>query len=150
MSSNKDILSNFAESILPEVKKVAGRFSDSISYEADENVLVIYGSPYISVLWKGRKPTSAGAKKGNPTLFQIIRKWVDKVGIVPYADQFGRTPSRDGLAWVITRSIHERGTLLYRNGGKPNPFNEVFKDNLINKLLSLLSNKYFEEVKLLD
>jgi hypothetical protein len=141
MQQNKNIFSNFAETVIPKLKEVAGRFGNSIEYKADDNVLIIWGSPFISVLWKGRRPTTSGAKKGNPTLQQIIRKWIDEKGIVPYNEI-----SRDSLAFLITRSIHQKGTLLYQQGGKENPFNKVLTDESINNLLSLLTDKYYSEV----
>ena len=141
MGLNTTIFSNFAEKVLPELKKEAGRFADSIEYKADDNVLIIWGSPFISVLWKGRRPTSSGAKAGNPTLKQIIRKWIDEKGIVPYDNI-----NRDSLAFLITRSIHEKGTLLYQKGGKENPFNKVLTDSSINNLLSLLTDKYYSDI----
>jgi hypothetical protein len=146
MSTNKSIFSSFADNILPELKKVSGRFENSIEYRAEEDLLIIWGSPYIEVLWKGRGKTKNGHKAGTPTLREIIRKWIDEKGIIPYAMKDGTTPSRSTLAFFITRSIHEKGTLLYQNGGKENPFNKILTNNSINNLLSLISDKYYMQI----
>ena len=146
MGLNTTIFSNFAEKVLPELKKEAGRFADSIEYKADDNVLIIWGSPFIGVLWKGRGKTVNG-NNGGPTLRSIIRKWIDEKGIIPYANEkTGIVPTRDTLAFFITRSIHEKGTLLHQKGGKENPFNKVLTDISINNLLSLLTDKYYSDI----
>ena len=141
-----NILKQFAEKIVPEIEAVSGRFADSIEFEVDKDGLEITASPYITTLIDGRPPTSIGAKKGSPTLQQIIRAWIDEKSIVPTPNQAGKTPSKESLSWAISQSIHKYGDLLYQRGGGNNIFEGVITEDRLNSLLNLIGEKYFNEI----
>jgi hypothetical protein len=142
MRSDKEILEQFASSIIPELQKVSGRFADSIQAEYTAFGLDITASPFIRVLIDGRAPTRSGARKGSPTLQQIIKKWISDKGISSYADKNGRFPTPDQLSWAISNSIHKRGTLLYQRGGGNNIFDSIITKDRINALLALFTENY--------
>lgn len=147
MRTNKEILQQFADVIVPEMKAVSKRFADSIEAEVTETSLVITASPYINVLIDGRGPTRAGAPKGNPTLQQIIRKWIDDKGITPRVDKSGRLPTKDQLSWAISKSIHLYGDRLYQRGGGNNIYDSIITPQRIDNLLSLLADQYYTIIK---
>jgi hypothetical protein len=133
----KAILAGFAErtieGIRSRIPNVTGRMSESLGYRIDEDGLTIFSSEkYFTVLETGRKPTSAGASKGNPTLRESILEWIKNK---PIASDI----NPKSLAFLIARKIHEEGSLLYRQGGKSGVIsdfinNERIKEDLINNL----------------
>lgn len=147
MRTNKEILQQFADVIVPEMKAVSKRFADSIEAEVSESTLLITASPYIRTLIDGRGPTSLNAVKGNPTLQQIIRKWIDEKGITPRIDKNGRLPTKDQLSWAISKSIHMYGDRLYQRGGGNNIYDSIITPQRIDNLLSLLADQYYTIIK---
>ena len=146
MLSNKEIFQQFADKVVPELKSVSKRFANSIESEVTNNELKIVASPFIRTLIDGRRPTSPTAPKGNPTLQQIIRKWIDEKSITPKANSKGNIPTKDQLSWMISKSIHVKGDLLYQRGGGNNIFDSILTPQRIEDLLTLLSNKFYTEV----
>lgn len=129
------------------MKAVSKRFADSIEAEVSESTLLITASPYIRTLIDGRDPTSLNAVKGNPTLQQIIRKWIDEKGITPRIDKNGRLPTKDQLSWAISKSIHMYGDRLYQRGGGNNIYDSIITPQRIDNLLSLLADQYYTIIK---
>jgi hypothetical protein len=147
MSTNKEIFDQFTNTIVPELQKVSGSFfGKSIEVESNENSMTIYASPFISVLWNGRKPTSFGAKSGNPTLQKSILSWINNKGIGGKTNKDGKIPTSEQLSWAISKSIHLNGTKLYQQGGKQNIFDTILTSNRIDNLLSLISDKYYIQI----
>lgn len=146
MVTNKEIFDQFTNTIIPELKKVSGSLGSTMYAENTENSLTIYASPFISVLWKGRKPTSMGAKTGTPTLQQAILSWIKKKGITGKANAQGNVPTEEQLSWGISKSIHMHGTKLYQQGGKTNIFEPILTSNRIDNLLNLIGQRYYVQI----
>ena len=150
MLSNKEIFQQFADKVVPELKSDSKRFANSIESEVTNNELKIVASPFIRVLIDGRRPTSPTAVKGNPTLQQIMRKWIDDNSITPKIDKNGNIPTKDQLSWMFSNSMHVKGDLLYQRvskGGQKNLiFDSILTPQRIEDLLTLLSNKFYTEV----
>lgn len=149
MTTNAEIFKQFADNVLPELRKAARRFADSVEPEYDEKHLTIFASPYISVLIDGRPPTRSGARTGSPTLQQIIRKWIDEKSIIP-REKNGVVPTLDQLSWAISKSIHTKGDLLYQRGGGANVFDTIITENRLNNVLNLLGEKYFTQISAIN
>jgi hypothetical protein len=145
--TNEEIFKQFSETIIPELQKVSGRFANSITADYNEETLTISASPFIRVLIDGRRPTSANAKTGSPTLQQIIRKWIDEKGITPKAKANGIIATKEQLSWAISKSIHVNGTLLWQRGGGNNIFDPILTPQRINNLLNLLANQYYVSIE---
>lgn len=146
MSTNKEIFDQFTNTIIPELKKVSGSLGSTMYAENTENSLTIYASPFISVLWNGRKPTSFGAKSGSPTLQKAILSWIKNKGITGKANKQGNVPTSEQLSWGISKSIHLNGTKLYQQGGKPNIFEPILTSNRIDNLLNLIGQRYYVQI----
>jgi hypothetical protein len=69
-------------------------------------------------------------KNGKGILRGIIRQWIDDKGITP--DE-GMT--KDTLAFLITRAIHQRGTLLHFLGERREIYTTVLTESAITQLL---------------
>jgi len=142
LSSLKEIFQRFIDEVEPQIKQVVGSFAPTIESEVKDYSFTIYASPYIRVLIDGRKPTSQGASKGNPTLQMVILDWIRRKSIQP--DKPNMT--QEGLSWAISKSIHKRGTLLYQRGGGNRIFDNILTVDKEEKLLSLISDFYFIQI----
>jgi len=142
LSSLKEIFQRFIDEVEPQIKQVVGSFAPTIESEVKDYSFTIYASPYIRVLIDGRKPTSQGASKGNPTLQMVILEWIRRKSIQP--DKPNMT--QESLSWAISKSIHKRGTLLYQRGGGNRIFDNILTVDKEEKLLSLISDYYFIQI----
>jgi len=142
LSSLKEIFQRFIDEVEPQIKQVVGSFAPTIESEVKDYSFTIYASPYIRVLIDGRKPTSPGAAKGNPTLQMVILDWIRRKSIQP--DKPNMT--QESLSWAISKSIHKRGTLLYQRGGGNRIFDNILTVDKEEKLLSLISDYYFTQI----
>lgn len=141
---DREILDQLASVIVPELQNLSKSFAPTIGSEIKETStgfeFIIYGGKYIGVLVDGRKPTSTGAKKGNPTLQQIILAWIESKGITPRPTDSGKIPTTTELSWAISKSIHENGTRLYQMGGGNNIFDTIITNARIDNVLNLLGD----------
>lgn len=145
--SDQEILQQFVDKITPEIQTAVKRFGPSIESKVTPTSATIYGSPYIQTLIDGRPPTSSGAKKGSPTLQQIILQWIGTKGIQPTPTASGRIPTVEQLSWAISKSIHKKGDLLYQRGGGNNIFESIITPDRINNLLNLFEKKALTDVE---
>jgi len=118
----------------------SGRTANETRYEVNENALYVWGAGHIFVLETGRKPTERAGS--GETLLVRIRKWIDEKPIIPYGDI-----SKDSLAYLFTRRIHEQGTLLHQMGGKSGILSEVINKERTDKLLQQLLFNFKAVVK---
>jgi len=151
MSRINAILEQFSADIMPEILTASKRFAPTVTSELKTNAngttLTISGSPYLSTLWEGRRPTSPSAPKGSPTLQQILLEWIKSKSIVPKALPNGNIPTLEQLSWAMAKSMHKKGDLLYQRGGKNNSFDYVFTKSRIDGLINLLSDEAFKNLE---
>lgn len=137
------ILARYAAALTEDIKeaipKVTGKTADSVTPRVYDKGFEISANASLVTLIDGRKPTSS-TTAGNPTLKEIILQWIkDK----PLAIPEGFT--EETLAFVIARSIHNKGTRLYQLGGGNNLFKTVITDARIDLLVAQLAeNKAIE------
>jgi hypothetical protein len=111
-----------------------GHAEDSLFYRIEENRLIIGSTwAYITVLEDGRKP----GKFAPP---QVIEKWIDDKPL-------GTDISRKSLAYLINRSISEKGSLLYRQGGKSGVLSDTLNRDFVHQHLTIpLKDAVIDEV----
>jgi hypothetical protein len=145
----KELFEQFAKETVPQLQVVAGsHFGKSITYVADEKHLEIVGSPFLSVLVDGRRPTSPNAKTGSPTLQESILAWIQAKGITAKPNESGKIPTQTSLSYAIAKSIHKRGTMLYwKYGGGNNIFDRILTDDRVNNLLNQIPEFYKKDVE---
>jgi hypothetical protein len=81
-------------------------------------------------------------KKGNKGMLRkIIRQWIDDKGITPDGKM-----TKDDLAFVITRAIHQRGTLLHLLGETRAIQSAVITDKRINSITDKIKYEVQNEV----
>ena len=143
MDNSGKIIEQFGISLTADIKKAipsaSGKTADSVNVEYKKDKkgkitgFVIRGGSQIGALIDGRKPTSSGAKKGNPTLQQSILEWIKARSIKPKEASM----SEVSLSWAISKSIHKKG---YR--GKGNIFADVITKSRFDSLTkTLISSK---------
>lgn len=135
-----ELLQSFAARFIDDVRDsmnasgvtASGNFNQSLMAEITPNTVVVTGAAYAGAIERGRKPTTSG---GDGSLRTLIRRWIDDKGITPQGNI-----SKDSLAYLITRKIHQQGTLLYRGTdyyGRTKPskvITGVIEDGRIDKL----------------
>jgi hypothetical protein len=93
-----------------EPVKASGRTAASIHAVATDTTLEVLAHRSIGTLEYGRAPTSSGAPKGNPSLFEAIKEWALIRGIISNIND----RKEMGIVYAITKKIHNEGTLLYK------------------------------------
>lgn len=155
MDQREELLKQFGSILVEEIKPLAKRFSDSVVAETTNKSLAIKASKYISTLVDGRRPTSAGALKGSPTLQEILLDWIKANSITPRESNM----SQLALSWAMATSMHHYGDRLYQQGGGRNIFAEVLNENRFTSFASMVGDqekrviaesafKKFDELKL--
>lgn len=146
------LIKSFAEKYIADVRTsmdnkgvtASGNFNRSLQYRQTVDTLIIEGPAYAGAIESGRKPSEGG----QGVLRAIIRKWIDVKGITPT----GKI-SKDSLAYLITRKIHQEGTMLYSGRdyyGRTKPskvIQGVTEDGRIEKLSQELIFKIIDQVK---
>ena len=88
--------------------------------------------------WKfveqGRGKTKSSTK-GQPPLIESIKKWMRARGIRPE----GGTKGFNSLAFVITRRIHQEGTLINRLGERRDIYSSVVTQERIDKIINKIA-----------
>ncbi len=157
MQNSNDVLISFGERLVVEIKSAlqnknltghgasvaTGNLLSSIRYEVKENELLILGNSYIEYLEYGRRKTVNG-NDGGRTVKERIREWIDVKGITP-----DDGISKDSLAFLIARKIHEEGTLIYRKnqGESSGLLADAINDELINDMEEALLYAFSTAVK---
>ena len=141
MQTDEQIINELMERLIKGVKEslpnVSGKTANSVKGSVDKNKLgfQITGGLQIGALVNGRKPTSAGAKKGSPTLQEMIYDWVKAKSIQPRESSMTQLQ----LSWAISQSIHKNG---YK--GDTRLFDDVLNGTSINEAASkFLTNRAF-------
>ena len=104
------IIKQFAENLEKDIKKAVpvatGSTRDSVHtvFRKEEGFDIYIGSQ-INQIIDGRKPTSPGAKKGDPTLQERMLEYIRAKSIRP--KESGMTDVQ--LSWVFANSIHKKG-----------------------------------------
>ena len=111
MGVQQDLLQKLGETLVMKFRasiepvKASGRTAASIHAVATDTTLEVLAHRSIGSLEYGRKPTSSGATKGNPTLYEQILDWMQYRSV--FAGLKGN--ERKSVAYAITKKIHEKG-----------------------------------------
>jgi hypothetical protein len=142
MATTRELLESFGQQLFIEAKAVSKGFAREMELKIDEKSITILGSPYTPVLWKGRRPTKFGAKKGDPTLQETILEWIKRNNIKPNQPNV----SDIALSWAMAKSIHMYGTKLYQQGGKQNVYDAILTKDRINSFSTLIVDSFGKDL----
>lgn len=116
-------------------KNATGKTSTSLRYSVTDNgtkaTLRVIGKPFFAVVETGRKPTPQ-YKKPSEEFVASIKEWMDAKG-------------KTGSAYGIAKSIHAKGTKLFRDGGRKDIYSNVINQNLVDKISLDLLNKFAQQ-----
>lgn len=135
MDSYRDILKQFGEDLLTDVKAVSKGFAPTVELNVSDKSFEIKASPYIGVLIHGRKPTKSRTA-GTPTLREVIYDWVKRHNITPNE----KNMTQEALSYAIANSIHKYGTKLYQQGGGANIFDQVLNEGRIKAFTNVVAD----------
>jgi len=148
---DRQLLNEFSETLLPEIKAVSKRFAPSVESEVKETAFgftfSILASEHIITLIEGRKPTSSNAIPGRPNLQEILLQWIKDKGISPRPNEAGIVPSLKSLSFAMSKSMHKKGDLLWQRGGGNDIFENIITPKRINDLFSKLQENYFTTIE---
>ena len=139
--TDKEIILQFLTTVKDEIKS---RIKSTTNKTSDSLEVVMLGethgqllaADYIMALEHGRAPTRSGASSGSPTLRERIYAWAKINGIGSSEKEL------TSLSWAISKSIHTKGTLLYRTGGHSGIIFKSFNESRISDLLKTFAGKY--------
>lgn len=151
--TNKDIAFDFVNDLVKDIianydaigLRASGNFErKTIGYveENKKSLRVWIESPkYVGAMQFGRKPTSV-FEKSTPTLREQIRQWIDDKGIVPSNPK----TSKDALAYLITRKIHEKGVTVPNKHNMGGVISKVITDERIDELYQLMQERTLQNI----
>lgn len=134
------ILNGYGGSVVEQIRSnlsstgtnATGKTSQSLKYivtqEGTKATLKVVGKPFFAVVETGRKPTPQ-YEKPSEEFVKSIKEWMDAKG-------------RTGSAYAIARSIHAKGTKLFRDGGREDIYSNVINQNLVDKISLDLLNQF--------
>lgn len=124
-----NILSSYGQSAVVQIQantpKATGKTARSVRFqitdEGDKVKFEILASKYFKVVETGRKPTPQYTKP-SVQFVAAIRQWLDAIG------------KDTSLAYAIAKSIHQKGTKLFREGGRKDVFSNVLNESFIDAI----------------
>lgn len=138
------ILNGYGQSTVQQIKdnlsstgtSATGKTAQSLRYEVTNEgtkaTLKVIGKPYFMVVETGRKPTP-NYDKPSKAFVQSIKEWIQAKG------------GNEKFAYAIAKSIHKKGTKLFRDGGRTDIVSNVINQNLTDKISLDLLNKFAQQ-----
>lgn len=122
-----------------EKRTVTGRSVSSLLVVFENNTSAyLEGDAQWKSMQKGRAPG-----RGPYNFRKIIEKWIDDRGIsVSPKGKQSEESAKKSLAFLISRSIMEKGTSLHRKNGYNDIYDSVVKEEL--KKMQVQTGSYFE------
>lgn len=138
------ILNQYGTSTVEQIRQnlastgtnATGKTSQSLRYEVTNQgtkaTLKVVGKAYFAVVETGRKPTPEYTKPSEEFV-KSIREWLTARG------------KSEASAYGIAKSIHKKGTALYRKGGRKDIVSNVINQDLTDKISLDLLNKFAQQ-----
>lgn len=148
MGVQQQILLKLAQTMAMQVRKniepmkASGKTAASITARATDNSAQVWALENIGALEYGRKPTSSGASKGNPTLFEQIRKWIVDKGIANGMNE----REQKSVAYLITRKIHREGWQTKLNKPISSVLEDLDYDTLLRELTAYYGTEFTSDI----
>jgi len=143
------ILSQTGNTVVDQIRQnlastgtnATGKTSSSLRFEVidqtDTQILRIIGKPFFKVVETGRKPTPEYTKPSKEFV-ESIKEWCRARG------------KEEKAAYGIALSIHQKGTKLFRSGGREDIFSNVITDDFVDGIskavLGQFTNEYLKNV----
>lgn len=148
MGVQQQLLEKIGESLVVQFRKsiepvkASGRTADSIHAVTNDSEVEVLAARNIWAIEDGRKPTSAGAKKGNPTLFEAIKEWAQAKGIVNNINDRKQL----GIVYAITQKIHKEGWKPRLQQPLTKVIQSINEESLLRELVAYQTSIYSDRV----
>lgn len=109
----------------------SGQTSQSLKSESTPNSVTVSGKAFIFVVETGRKP-------GRMPPVGPIKKWLES-GKVSFSGKI------DSVAFAISKVIAEKGTVLFRQGGRKDIITPALDDKRLDKLTDTIADISFDK-----
>jgi hypothetical protein len=136
-----DLINDIRANLGATGTNATGKTSQSLRFELKQEgtkyKMQLFGRPFFMTVQTGRGPTKPGAPQSDPTLFEGIKEWIEAKGIA-------------ANPWAVTKSIHEKGTRLWRQGGREDivqPAVDAFINGLSQDLLDAEADNFVLKIK---
>lgn len=141
----QDLAQRIADNIARNGQTASGKTARSLEVVEGQDEMLLLGRKYFDNLERGVPPWSSINKNKIHGFASILYRWSQDKGI-SFADDKERT----SFAFALAYKIANKGTQLFRNGGRADVYsNEIPKtiDNIARKLADEVVMK-FETIKL--
>lgn len=126
------IVAQIQQNLAATGTNATGKTSRSIHFEVKDEgfkqTLRVLGKPYLFVVETGRKPTPQYTKPSKEFVASI-KEWAD-------------TKNKGQFAYGIALSIHQKGTKLFRDGGRKDIISNVVNEQLTEKISKDILSKF--------
>lgn len=129
----QSFLNDVRLSIIAKMNRATGETERSLRVSAGDDFGFLVAPAYIEALERGRKPTSKG-NTGGPTLRESLLIWIQARGIRPKPGQ-----TEESLSYAIAKSIHKKGSKLYREKRVSGVLSETITEERFAELLDDLA-----------
>lgn len=123
-AEGQSVVDRIRQNLISTGTNASGTTSRSLRYtvtvSGNKTILKVIGKPYFMTVETGRGPTRNG-NQGGKTLVESIREWM-------------RAKQIEGSPYGIARVIHDKGTKLYRSGGRKDIVSNVVNRTLIDQI----------------
>lgn len=130
MPTNKELIQQFftelQQGVRNNIPSVTGATRAAIRTNVGDSIGQLIGPAYIDALEIGRGPTRNSSPQ-TPTLREKILQWIRAKGI--QRDDI----SDESLAFLISRSIHKKGTRLFQSGRNSGVISNVITQDAIDR-----------------
>jgi hypothetical protein len=139
-------MTDLKKSYRSEGLKASGNWERELTSNVDVSInrinIVIEGANYTEQLIRGRGKTKTSTR-GNPTLREAIRQWIDDKGLNP------TDITKDSLAFLISRKIHRDGIKVPNRYNSGTFIDRVFytSDGTLTQFRNILNKHYSSELK---
>ena len=127
-----DMKKNIRQNLTVKGVNASKRTYDSVSYAGEYDVGFLWA---IRNLYNTETGT-ASKKRGGIVSFAGIFRWIYEKGIAPADEKAAKS-----MAWAITVSIQQKGTITHRKGGRSDIFTDVLNNT---KKSSIFANEMAE------
>lgn len=134
------ILNHYGNSTIQKIRdnlqstgtNATGKTAQSLRYEIKDNgdliIMTIYGRPFFATVETGRKATPDYTKP-SVEFVASIKQWMIAKG-------------KEGSAYAIAKSIHQKGTKLFRTGGRNDIISSVINQSLVDDISKSVLESY--------
>lgn len=107
-------------------QKASGETIQALRVEPTEKGGILFGPEHLFALETGRGPTKGGGAGGGQSLQSRIFDWLQ---FKKYGINYENTQERKSISFAIAKTIHEKGTKLFRDRANSGLLTDIITAN---------------------